>query len=291
MTHYDVVNPLEYEYQSNVVSLQNMDLYHGGCTSGVRTKFSAVDFVRQRITLRGVGRSTFGRTSTDLSVGRWSAMVPGGESGTFDFEAGYEEALMVVDDKVLRSKLGALIDTPVDRVIFTPSDDVRSPGLARYRRLLTLLMSEIEVSGTQAPGPVINEIAEALLVSFLHGQTHNFSKRLAAPERSPSRAHQRLAEDYIAERWNMPLSIEELAKITNVSARSIFRSFKDTHGCSPFQYVKRLRLQHARAMLLEHDPDVGVINIALKCGFQSLGHFANSYRNEFGELPSQTARR
>lgn len=219
-------------------------------------------------------------------------MSPAGEGGYLEFSPNYAGLRMVVDDAVMRRKLGALMgDASVDHIAFGRETDVRSPAVIQYRRLLSFLLSELDADGPRAPGLVIDEIAEALLVSYLLGQNHNFTNQLVRPEPTPSRWHQRLAEEYIAQRWNEPLSIEALAKVTNVSARSIFRSFKDTHGCSPFQYVKRVRLHHARAMLLEQNPDMGVISIALKCGFQSLGHFASSYRNEFGELPSQTARR
>lgn len=292
VTEYEVTDEASiYEQRVNCVSLRDLSIYHSVCSSGIRMKFSGTDFMRQRICLSGSGRSTFGQISSDLDARNWSAVVPAGEGGSFDFRPGYEELRMVVDDALVRRKLGVLLgDSPVDHISFMPDNDVRSPGMVRFRRLLAFLLSELELGGPQAPGVVIDEIAEALLVSYLHGHQHNFSHRLLRSPAAPSLSQQRLAEDYIDARWNEAISIEEIAKASNVSPRSIFRNFQDTHGCSPFEYVKRLRLQHARVMLLEGDPASTVTGVAFKCGFHSLGHFARSYRLAFGELPSETVR-
>jgi transcriptional regulator GlxA family with amidase domain len=55
-------------------------------------------------------------------------------------------------------------------------------------------------------------------------------------------------------------------------------------------FVKRVRLRHARRMLLAPEPDTTVAKVALICGFGNLGNFAKDYRNLFGELPSHTLR-
>jgi transcriptional regulator GlxA family with amidase domain len=52
-----------------------------------------------------------------------------------------------------------------------------------------------------------------------------------------------------------------------------------------------VRLERARNLLLKPDDTASVTGIALLCGFSNLGHFANAYRNRFGELPSQTLHR
>jgi len=75
-----------------------------------------------------------------------------------------------------------------------------------------------------------------------------------------------------------PVTIESLASATGTSARSIFRYFKNTHGCTPMEFAKRVRLRRAREMLLSGEPGTSVTGIAFACGFQNLGHFARDYR-------------
>ena len=292
VTNYEVTDEASnYQYEVNSVSLRDLTFYHGACSAGVRMKFAGADYIRQRICLAGTGRSTFSRGSSDLNVRKWSAVVPAGESGSFDFSPGYAELRMVVDDRRMRSKLGLLLgEATVDHIAFEPDNDVNSVGLARFRRVLTFLLSELELGGPVSPGAVLDELAETLLISYLYGQKHNFSHRLHRSEGASSTSQRRTAEEFISAHWDQPLSIEDIVEATGVSARSLFRSFKQNHGCSPFDFIKRKRLEQARAILLQGDSQVGVMSVASKCGFHSLGHFARNYHMVFGELPSQTAR-
>jgi len=85
------------------------------------------------------------------------------------------------------------------------------------------------------------------------------------------------------------VSIEELATKYGTSSRTIHRYFK-SRGISVGTYIRQARLQLARQMLCSPAPRETVTSIALKCGFNNLGHFAKYYQKEFGELPSETLR-
>src|SRR5262249_38701413 len=74
-----------------------------------------------------------------------------------------------------------------------------------------------------------------------------------------------------------------------VSARVLFRSFRQHRGCTPMEFAKQARLHQARGMLAE--PEASVTAVAYACGFFTTGHFARAYREAFGELPSQTIQR
>jgi transcriptional regulator GlxA family with amidase domain len=76
--------------------------------------------------------------------------------------------------------------------------------------------------------------------------------------------------------------------VTGASARTIFKTFRQSRGYSPMAFLKQVRLDHARRMLLKSDSKTSVTAVALACGFHNLGHFARDYRARFGELPSET---
>jgi transcriptional regulator GlxA family with amidase domain len=57
------------------------------------------------------------------------------------------------------------------------------------------------------------------------------------------------------------------------------------------QFVKRLRLGHGRAMLINPTDETSVTRVALACGFGNLGHFAIDYKKAFGESPLVTLNR
>jgi transcriptional regulator GlxA family with amidase domain len=54
------------------------------------------------------------------------------------------------------------------------------------------------------------------------------------------------------------------------------------------EFTKMRRLERARQMLQTPDAATTVTGTALLCGFHNQGHFARAYRNQFGELPSET---
>jgi transcriptional regulator GlxA family with amidase domain len=86
--------------------------------------------------------------------------------------------------------------------------------------------------------------------------------------------------------WDRPLTIEAVAQACGGSVRSVYSSFRQESGMSPMAYLRDVRLTHARQLLQEDQGSV--IDVALRCGFASLGHFARRYRAKFAELPSQT---
>jgi transcriptional regulator GlxA family with amidase domain len=98
----------------------------------------------------------------------------------------------------------------------------------------------------------------------------------------------RRAEEFVRARLQHPLSTGDIARAAGLSARTLFRGFARVHGCSPMDYVRRLRLDRARRELLAAGERASVTDVALSWGFAHLGRFAGYYRAAFGEAPSQT---
>ena len=125
-------------------------------------------------------------------------------------------------------------------------------------------------------------------MSFLHANTHNFSRLLERGGRRVTPWQVRRAEEFIEVNWQRPLTLRMIAEATGVSARSLFKAFRGARGCSPTEYVKRVRLKQARQMLTSPTQHTSVTAVAFACGFDNPGHFSGNYRLAFGELPSQT---
>ena len=144
---------------------------------------------------------------------------------------------------------------------------------------------------SSTPSLAIAELEQALIVSFICSNRHNYSNLLDDRTRPIASWQVRRAEEYIEAHWNQPITIEELAQATSASARSIFHQFKNDRGKSPMAFVKQVRLRHAREMLERKDQNPSVTATAFACGFTNLGHFARDYFKRFGERPSDTVRR
>jgi AraC-like DNA-binding protein len=138
---------------------------------------------------------------------------------------------------------------------------------------------------------MLEEIEQSLLMGLLCGARHNYSHLLVRDPKDIAPWQVRRAMDHIDANWSKPLTVQALASAIGVGARSVFKSFRQSTGRSPMEYVKQVRLGHAREMLMLAEPETTVTGVALVCGFQNAGHFAREYKRAFGELPSITLAR
>jgi AraC family ethanolamine operon transcriptional activator len=85
-----------------------------------------------------------------------------------------------------------------------------------------------------------------------------------------------------------PLSVAELCLRLGVSRRTVQYAFDEILGTNPASYLRAVRLDRVRKDLLHAG---SVTDAATRWGFWHFGHFSNDYREQFGELPSETLRR
>lgn len=88
------------------------------------------------------------------------------------------------------------------------------------------------------------------------------------------------------------VQMAEVALKFGVSMRTLQRAFMSIEHCTPYQWLLTKRLEHAHQQMTDtRTADKTVTQIALESGFQDLGRFAKSYRDQFGELPSVTLKK
>jgi AraC-like DNA-binding protein len=114
-----------------------------------------------------------------------------------------------------------------------------------------------------------------------------FMPRLRTTGRSRSL---QLARDYINDLAHEEVDLSGLHAISKTSQRTLQRAFIEHYQMTPRDYLRIVRLNRARAELLRKDTGSSISEIALSCGFNHLGKFSASYRQQFGELPRQTVK-
>jgi AraC-like DNA-binding protein len=275
----------------NYVSLRGTDLALTSTASDVAIRFGGRPQVRQLIGLSGAASIVTRGATINVTPERSCIIGPDAEVAVHRI-AGHRQVLLRLDYAAVVSKLERLIGSPLKgRLTFDPEADIGDANQAQLRRAVLFLMAELDVAHAEPSGLVTAELEQLVLVSFLLGSRHNYRELLRGDPHAAAPWQVRLAEEYIAANWSKPLSIGELTATVRVSARSLFRAFRQCRGYSPMGFVKQVRLKHARDMLSRSDPSVTVTGVALACGFHNLGHFANDYRRAFAESPSQTHRR
>ena len=92
-------------------------------------------------------------------------------------------------------------------------------------------------------------------------------------------------EAYIEAHVGRSLSLEELARLAELSLSHFAREFKVTTGKAPHEYVLLRRLDLARRLLRQTSDSLS--DIALRCGFSDASHLVRAFRRRFGVTPGR----
>jgi len=95
------------------------------------------------------------------------------------------------------------------------------------------------------------------------------------------------AMSYIREHLAEPLSVADLADYVCLSPSAFAHLFRDITGMSPYQFIKGVRMDSARELLVQGEMNVS--EIARTVGYSSLSHFVNEFKRHFGVTPRSYA--
>lgn len=170
----------------------------------------------------------------------------------------------------------------------TPARELRrqsDAGLsAALLELLTVAQSKVEFDHPTAQEYLSR--ATALLLASMEGGSQPRAER-AFRGGLPRWQANRLVT-YIEENLDRPITSEDLAAFTGISAGHFFRTFKATFGQAPFAYIARRRIQRAQQMMLTTGHPL--CQIALDCGLCDQSHLTRLFRRHVGTTPSEWRR-
>jgi AraC family transcriptional regulator len=89
--------------------------------------------------------------------------------------------------------------------------------------------------------------------------------------------------DYMKANLTQDLSILELATLTRMSESHFSRSFKQSIGIAPYQYLMQQRVERAKQLLKQHE--ISISDVALDCGFANQTHLTKVFRQITGVTP------
>lgn len=191
--------------------------------------------------------------------------------------------------RVVEEHLSARLMRPIrGKISFEPEIDLTSSLGTTMAYLSQCLVTGLENDLLRTAPITISNLSEAL-ISLLIEMSPHAKSGLVAPTIAPRNVKR--AIDYMHAHIDQPLTIAQIAEASQTSIRSLQMGFQRFRGMSPLVYLRRIRLEAARADLSKPDNSLSVSETARKWGFAHLGRFASEYRNAFGELPSETTAR
>ena len=91
--------------------------------------------------------------------------------------------------------------------------------------------------------------------------------------------------EYMHQHFGQKITVEELAKKTNMSKSHFIRVFKKITGLSPMDYLINIRIEKAKKLLGAGTKNIS--EISFLCGFNSLSHFSSTFSKIVGVSPSK----
>jgi len=245
-----------------------------------------------QIQLSGGVDVTCGQQAASLGQGQASVLSPT-EHTRMDWTGDAAELIVRLERDATENCLGALLGASLPKpLVFDLAMNCREGAAASWFRTVRFLQSELEAPDSVLLSPLaVKQFEQALIYSLLYSQPHNYSDALEHGLSPAAPRHVKLVEDYIQANAEEPISIEDLAAVAGVSARTLFTGFQRFRGTSPMKYLRQVRMERVRHDLEHAEPGAKVTDVALRWGFSQLGRFSVEYRKAFGESPSDTLKR
>jgi AraC-like DNA-binding protein len=98
-----------------------------------------------------------------------------------------------------------------------------------------------------------------------------------------------LAQSLLIHDVENPPNLKELARAAGMSHPKLNRCFRRLYGMTAFQYLKNERLNQARVML--ENQGFSVTETAYAIGYDSISHFSQAYKKQFGVSPGTCIRK
>jgi len=158
----------------------------------------------------------------------------------------------------------------LSRAVSNPKEIMDNTSLETTNRSL----KKIEESGNfNDVSDVLSAITERMsgMIFSFHGVRHFTALRRA--------------ERYIWTHYTRKLSLKEIAKASGLSAPYFSTVFKEEMGENLSNYLNRLRVEKAQAMLIT--TDLSICDIAQSCGFEDQSWFSKIFKNNTGLTPGK----
>lgn len=144
-------------------------------------------------------------------------------------------------------------------------------------RLFCLLSNptDLKILGPQ----IVREIIYRVLQDEQGGQLRNLVFRDSGSHRIAGLI------GFLNDNYDRKLSISEIARFAGMSDSTLHHKFREVTNMSPIQYLKKIRLHHARTMMV--DRGLNSSEASFQVGYSNPSQFSREFKSMFGLAPRQ----
>src|SRR5882757_9394870 len=114
-------------------------------------------------------------------------------------------------------------------------------------------------------------------------QREQYARLLALAEAESASNPVSAVLEYVRDHLSEPLTVADMADLVSLSPSAFAHLFRDVTGRSPYQFLKEMRLDQARELLV--DGNLAVARVSKEVGYASVSHFITEFRGRFGVTP------
>lgn len=162
------------------------------------------------------------------------------------------------------------------------NEHVNDPQLTTlFRRLLRELSSQNPFRDTAFKAAVLD-------ILLLLCRSYSKPQGVRSPNVKASQACAYSAIEYIKKHISEKMTVEEIASAVGLSQYYFMREFKRFTGCTLTNYIKLIRCEYAKELLMTRKYKIK--EIAALCGFDNESYFTNIFKKHTGVCPSDYAK-
>lgn len=276
-----------FEYRAVAASLAHLKLIAASSTPTTMV----VDAQEHSLVLplNGQFKTRIENRSFDYGAGQAAMLQP---PGYRDSEGGVKSALIVSFEeaqlnKTMKAMLGNRWENSSSRLDIPALFNLRA-GSVDFERVFRSLCLQVD----QFEGEPAALHAMGVSDSFYRAMAILLNQELlisrSEPETQKGLDH---VCDYIIGHIAESITLTDLESMSGLSARALQYAFLKRFNCTPMQWVRQRKAEHARTLLLQGGESITVASVAAQCGFANFSKFSLFYQSIFQEKPSETLKR
>lgn len=125
------------------------------------------------------------------------------------------------------------------------------------------------------------KMTELFLLQLQKSNNHPLQKSLSFGKMDRDKLFH--AKQLIEQHMDQFLTITQLAQLIGMNKRKLMLGFKELFGMTVYSYIKDLKMEEAKRLLLEEDKYVN--EVADHIGYQNPQHFITAFKKKFGISP------
>lgn len=234
-----------------------------------------------------------------LSTGHRRRIFHGHHSSSHDFSAGAVYVRSFAHD--YRADLSSPFDfllVELESAAFERASDERTGTRVKGLECVTGLPDPVLTNLARALAPALERPHESSRVFVeqmgtvieTHLLDHYGGGLRSAPPKAQalSRTHERRAKEMLLNHLDGRASIADIAEACALSRSHFIRTFRETTGQTPHQWLQGQRIEHARQLL--RGTRTPIAEIATLCGFADQSHFTRVFTQLVGTTPGRWRR-